>query len=106
MRHSLEIKLWNYIDECMIALTGYVVPGCVGDGTWMLWEKSSAAVVVIARLFFLNSFLETSRHSSGKWHVSRKSAKFGEYIRTNSESLIWPGRKSHNESYITVPCSQ
>ena len=28
------------------ALTGYVVPGCVEDGTWMLWENSSAAVAV------------------------------------------------------------
>ena len=24
-------------------LTGYVVPGCVEDGTWMLWQNSSAA---------------------------------------------------------------
>ena len=23
------------------ALTGYVVPGCVEDGAWMLWEDSS-----------------------------------------------------------------
>ena len=30
------------------ALTGYVVPGCVEDGTWMLWENSSVAVVAIA----------------------------------------------------------
>ena len=30
------------------ALTGYVVPGCVEDGTWMLWGNSSAAVVVVA----------------------------------------------------------
>ena len=37
-----------------IVLTGYVVPGCVEDGTWTLWENSSAAavvVVVLARSF-------------------------------------------------------
>jgi hypothetical protein len=28
------------------ALTRYVVPGCLEDGAWMLWENSSAAVVV------------------------------------------------------------
>ena len=28
------------------ALTGCVVPGCVEDGPWMLWENSSVAVVV------------------------------------------------------------
>ena len=40
------------------ALTGYVVPGCVEDGTWMLWENSSVVVavvaVVLARLFLDN----------------------------------------------------
>ena len=30
------------------ALTGYIVPGRVEDGTWMLWENSSAAVVAVA----------------------------------------------------------
>ena len=30
------------------ALTGYDIPGCVEDGTWMLWENSSIAVVVVA----------------------------------------------------------
>ena len=29
------------------ALTGYVVPWCVVDGAWMLWENSSAAVAVV-----------------------------------------------------------
>ena len=34
------------------ALTGYVVPGCVEDGTWILWENSSVvvAVAVVAHL--------------------------------------------------------
>ena len=27
---------------------GYVVPGCVEDGTWMLWENSSVVVIVAA----------------------------------------------------------
>ena len=26
------------------ALTGYVIPGCVEDGAWMLWENYSAVV--------------------------------------------------------------
>ena len=30
------------------ALTGYVVPGCVEDGAWMLWENSSVAAVAVA----------------------------------------------------------
>ena len=29
-------------------LTGYLVPGHVGDGAWMAWKKYSAAVVVAA----------------------------------------------------------
>ena len=43
------------------ALTGYVVPGCVEDGTWMLWENSSVVVVaaVLARSF-LDNFSEKS----------------------------------------------
>ena len=31
-----------------IALTGYVVPGCVEDGTWILWETSYVAAAVVA----------------------------------------------------------
>ena len=45
------------MSELGIALTGYVVPWCVEDGTWMLWENSSAvsvAVVVLARSFLDN----------------------------------------------------
>ena len=40
------------------ALTGYVVPGCVEDGTWMLWENSfvvvAAVAAVLARYFLYN----------------------------------------------------
>ena len=47
-----------------MVLTGYVVPGCVEDGAWMLLGNSSvvvaAAVVVLARLF-LDKFSK-SRH--------------------------------------------
>ena len=47
------------------ALTGYVVPGCVEDGTWMLWENSSvvavvAAAVVVLALSFLDNFSKKS----------------------------------------------
>ena len=42
--------------EWGIVLTGYVVPGCVEDGTWMLWENSSAAVAVVLARFFLEEF--------------------------------------------------
>ena len=36
------------LSERGIALTGYVVPGCVEDVTWMLWENSSVVAVVAA----------------------------------------------------------
>ena len=40
------------------ALVGYVVPGCVEDGAWMIWKNSSvAAAVVVAHPDF------------GKWAV-------------------------------------
>ena len=36
---------------------GYVVPGCVEDGAWMLWENCSAAVAVaVLARFFLDKF--------------------------------------------------
>ena len=41
-----------------MALTGYVVPGCVEDGPWMRWGNSCAAVV-LARFFF-NKFSNKS----------------------------------------------
>ena len=28
------------------ALTRYVIPGCLEDGAWMLWENSSAAAAI------------------------------------------------------------
>ena len=48
------------------ALMGYVVPGCVEDGSWMLWENSSVAVVAAAVLArsFLRKNLETYRRFS------------------------------------------
>ena len=35
---------------------GYVVPGCVEDGTWMLWENSSVVVVAVLARYFLAKF--------------------------------------------------
>ena len=43
-----------------IALTGYVVPGCVEDGAWMLWENSSAVAAVAVARSFSDKF---SKHS-------------------------------------------
>ena len=40
----------RYVSKCVIALTGYVVPGCVEDGTWMLWANSSVVVVAVVVL--------------------------------------------------------
>ena len=45
------------------ALTGYVVPGCVEDGTWMLWENSSVVVAVVVAVlarYFLDNFSKQS----------------------------------------------
>ena len=67
---SLAPSLYTYMCLCFLcrsegfALTGYVVPGCVEDGTWMLWGNSSvvavvAAVVVLAR-YFLDNFSNKS----------------------------------------------
>ena len=36
------------------ALTGYVVPGCVENGAWMLWGNSSAAAVAVLARSFLD----------------------------------------------------
>ena len=33
-----------------IVLTGYVVPGCVEDGAWTLWENDSVAATGVALL--------------------------------------------------------
>ena len=47
------------------ALTGYVVPGCVEDGTWMLWENSSVVVAVVAAVVLARYFLDNfSKKSS------------------------------------------
>ena len=49
------LLLWNWSRIGGIVLTGYVVPGCMEDGTWMLWENSSVAAVavVVAWLFHI-----------------------------------------------------
>ena len=39
-----------------MALTGYVVPGCVEDGAWMLWENSSAVAAAAVARSFLDKF--------------------------------------------------
>ena len=44
-------------------LTGYVVPGCVEYGTWMLWEKSSPSAAVTVARYSSNTVLERSRSS-------------------------------------------
>ena len=53
---SNNIVVYEYRSEGF-ALTGYVVPGCVEDGIWMLWGNSSVAVVAaaVARSFLDNS---------------------------------------------------
>ena len=43
-----------------MALTGYGVPGCVKDGTWVLWENSSV-VAVVAVAVVARSFLDIFR---------------------------------------------
>ena len=58
-----DVPLWFYdlLGLCAnrsegFALTGYVVPGCVEDGAWMLWGNVSVAVIavvaVVARFCF------------------------------------------------------
>ena len=39
---------WDYCRSEGFAFTGYDIPGCVEDGAWMLWEKSSVVAVVVA----------------------------------------------------------
>ena len=46
-------RVTNYRSEGS-ALTGYVVPGCVEVGAWMLWGNSFAAAAVPARSFLDN----------------------------------------------------
>ena len=43
------------------ALTGYVVPGSVEDGAWMLWGNSSVVAVVVGLArFFLDKVSDKS----------------------------------------------
>ena len=65
---SLSLSLWDslslyiyifLISEWGIALTGYVVPGSVEDGTWMLWKTSSVADVPAAVVAVAHYSLDT-----------------------------------------------
>ena len=48
------------------ALTGYVVPGCVEDGTWMLWGNSSVVdVAVVAAVVLALSAILGPVHCTG-----------------------------------------
>ena len=62
--YILSIAIYIYRSEGF-ALTGYVVPGCVEDGTWMLWENSSvvgvvAVVAAVLARYFLDNFSKKS----------------------------------------------
>ena len=59
--YDIEARIYDK-SEWGIALTGYVVPGCVEDGTWMLWENSSAAVGVVLARSLLDKFSKKSSY--------------------------------------------
>ena len=61
-----------------IALTGYVVPGCVEDGTWMLWENYSTAVVAVEVEvpYAENMFACASIYCSPMLHISAYASKY------------------------------
>ena len=64
--------IWAYtgsISEWGIALTGYVVPGCVEDGTWMLWENSSVVAVAVARSFLDKFSKQNDMFSHFSWKI-------------------------------------
>ena len=44
--HNIQYNLIPNRSEGF-ALTGYDIPGCVEDGTWMLWGNSSIAAVAV-----------------------------------------------------------
>ena len=58
------------------ALTGYVVPGCVEDGAWMLWGNSSVVAVVAAVL--ARSFLYNFSKKSLFLVISHEKLIFGD----------------------------
>ena len=37
-------------------LTGYLVPGCMEDGAWMLWGNSPVSAVVAVTRYLLDKF--------------------------------------------------
>ena len=54
----IYIYIYTYSWSEGFALMGYVVPGCVEDGTWMLWGNSS--VVAVVAVVLARSFLDNS----------------------------------------------
>ena len=60
------------------ALTGYVVPGCVEDGTWMLWENSSVVVVVAVVAVLARYFLDNFSKKSLFLVISHEKLTFGD----------------------------
>ena len=42
-------------------LTGYVVPGCVEDWTWILWGNPSVVVAAVLARSFLDHFSQPLR---------------------------------------------
>ena len=46
------------ISQGGIVPTGYVVPGCAEDGTWMLWENSSVVVFAVVVAWQFHMFCE------------------------------------------------
>ena len=64
------------------ALTGYVVPGCVEDGAWMLWGNSSVVVAVVLALSFLDIFSKKSSFLV----IFHEKLTFGTFIFKNNVS--------------------
>ncbi len=75
----IYIYIYIYRSEGF-ALTGYVVPGCVEDGTWMLWENSSVVVVVVAVVaaVLARSFLDNFSKKSSFLVISHEKLTFGD----------------------------
>ena len=83
----------GYLDklEWEIALTGYVVPGCAEDGTWMLWKRIHRChrqmgflkVVAILHTFAHRSILCVCRKwgHNKRWRAVRRMERIGISIR-------------------------
>ena len=57
-------------------LTGYVVPGHVGDGTWMAWENSSAVAVAVAVAVLVAHLGPIFRPFPQVLHIFRPKSQF------------------------------